>query len=209
MTRDRHEEGFTLIEILVTIGLFSVLSVGFYQVLFASTRHSETSTSIAAVSEEARLGFNRMVRDTREGDSISSATANTYNVKVDFNSDGDYDNPNIAGDYEDLTFRFVEANNLITLNGEVLIRGVQEIPGQDIFTYSSNLLQYDWDGNGVTSWQELDQAAAHGASGVGDSDGSLSDGEYPFISSVGFAFTIVQEDRSADFYAQAQVRNRR
>jgi prepilin-type N-terminal cleavage/methylation domain-containing protein len=204
-----REEGFTLVEVLVATALFAVLSVGFYQVLFASTRQSDTSNSIAHISEEARLGFNRMVRDTREGDGISSATANGYNVKVDFNSDGRYDNPNPAGDYEDLTFTFVAGDNVILLNGEVLMRGVERITGEDMFSYSSNFLQFDWDRDGVTSWQEIDQAASHGISSVGDSNGALSTGEYPFISNVSYSFRVVQDDRNAEFFGEAQIRNRR
>lgn len=209
MRRTKSEDGFTLIEILVAIGLFSAISIAFYQVLFASQRHSDTSTSIANVSEEARLGFNRMIRDTREGDLIEEAEPTGFNVKVDFDRDGNYDNPNAVGDYEDLTFTYIADDELIILNGEVLVRGVQKIVGQDVFSYSSNFLEYDWNADGVTTWQELDQAAAHGVVDVGNSNGQLDDGEYPFISSVGFAFRVVQEDRSAEFYGEAQVRNRR
>jgi prepilin-type N-terminal cleavage/methylation domain-containing protein len=209
MTRMREESGFSLIEVLVAVALFAVLSVGFYQVLFATTRHSDTSNSIARVSEEARLTFNRMVRDTREGDGISSASPNGYNVKVDFNSDGSYENPNAAGDYEDLTFSYIASDETIELNGEVLARGIQRVPGKDMFSYSSNFLEFDWNADGVTSWQELDQAAAHGVTGVGDSSGALSAGEYPFISSVSYAFRVKQDDRTAEFYGEAQIRNKR
>jgi prepilin-type N-terminal cleavage/methylation domain-containing protein len=209
MTPTKHEEGFTLVEVLVATMLFAVLSVGFYQVLFATTRQSDTSNSIAHVSEEARLGFNRMIRDTREGDTLDSAGPNSYRVLVDFNGDGNYQNPNAAGDYEDLTFSYIAGDETIELNGEVLMRGVERIPGRDIFTYSSNFLQFDWNADGEATWQEVDQAASHGVTGVGDSNGALSAGEYPFLSSVSYAFRVVADDRDAEFFGQAQVRNRR
>lgn len=209
MKRAKSQTGFTIIEVLVAMSLFAVLAVGFYQVMFASTRNSDQTTSIAHVSEEARLGFNRMVRDTREADTIESADPNTYNVKVDFNRDGSFDNPNPAGDYEDLTFRFVASDKVITLNGEPLVRGVEKITGLDVFQYSSNFLTYDWNADGVTTWQELDVAGSHGISGVGDSNGSLSAGEFPYISSVTYSFRVSENSRSAEFYGEAQIRNKR
>jgi prepilin-type N-terminal cleavage/methylation domain-containing protein len=147
------DAGFTLVELLIGVFLLLVAAVGFYSVMFSGTRSTDTTQSVVRISEEARLGFNRMVRDTREADSIVHASPAQYRVLIDFDGDGSYDNPNADGDYEDLTFSFNAGEKTITLNGELLIAGVEQIAGEDVFTFTSNLLQYDWSGDGVTSWQ--------------------------------------------------------
>ena len=208
-----RQSGFTLIEVLVAMGIVAIITVSFYQVMFSGARGSDTARDVIRVSEEARLGFNRMVRDTREADTLVSAGATSFRVRVDFNGDGIYENPNANGDYEDLTFSY--ADDTIRLNGERLIRGVECIPDgasgckRNLFDYTSNRLEYDWDANGITSWQELDQAPAHGILNVGNQNNVLDSAELAFVTSVSFGFQVTAGDRTSQFYAEAQLRNRR
>ncbi|MDP9068812.1 MAG: prepilin-type N-terminal cleavage/methylation domain-containing protein [Actinomycetota bacterium] len=215
--RSRDEAGFTLIELLVTASLFSVLAVGFYQVLFSNARGSDTSRAVVKISEEARLGLNRMIRDTREGtlwcetyDGASTTacpTRTSYSVRIDFNSDGKFENPNPQGDYEKLTFAYDSTRGVIALNGEVLVAGVTPISGKDIFTYTSNRLEYDANSDGMTTWQELD---ATGLTGIGDKDGVLDgDLELRHLSNIDYAFNVASGGRTTVFYSQAQLRNTR
>jgi prepilin-type N-terminal cleavage/methylation domain-containing protein len=205
-----NESGLTLVEVLVAIAILSVVSLGFYSVMLSGVRSSDTTESVVAISEEARLGLNRMVRDTREGDSLASASPTSYRVRVDFNDDSAYQNPNANGDYENLTFAFVAgsggAPGRITLNGSTLIDGVRAIPGQDIFTYYSSNLVEDADNNGIAEWQELDASTSVG---VGNGNGVLDSGELPFITNVRYAIRVEAQDRATEFYAESQLRNLR
>lgn len=236
MRRLRAEEsGLTLIEVLVAISLFAVVSIGFYQVLFNGSRGADTAQDIAEVSEEARLGFNRMIRDTREAAVLESPTPTSYRVKIDFDSNGDFENPNDEGDFEDLIFSYdADADQiLLTAPGalapddgpQLLIDGVEPIPGKEIFDYASNFLEYDWGspttgydnscattpncGDGVTQWQEIDRAVVEGVTGVGNNNGQLDGTEDRLISSVIFSFRVTVGERSSEFYSEAQIRNRR
>lgn len=215
--RTQTEEGFSLIEVLVAIGLFAVVSVTFYTALFSGVRGGNTTRSVVRISGEARAGFTRMVRDTREAERISLATPTSYNVKVDFNNDGQYDNPTApnpgsappyaGGDYEDLTFSYDDGADTISLNGVVLMTGVTPIGGQ-IFSYSSNVLEYDWNQDGVTTWQELDISPTKGVIGVGNNNGKLDDAELPFVSNINYSLEVTEGDRSFSFFTEAELRNR-
>lgn len=205
----RDEAGFTMVELLTTIMIFSIVSIGFYSVMLSVVRGSDDSRSVAAVSEEARMGLNRMVRDTREGSELTAASANSYTVRVDFENDG-------LGP-QNLTFNKV--GNEIRLNGEELVDGIDclrqgDNPAnacqQDVFHYTSDRLEYDWNKDGVTSWQELDQSAsaAYGVVGIGNNDGVLNV-ELEFLSNVTFAVSVSDGDAQSRFVAEAQLRNRR
>lgn len=212
-SRRAHELGFTMVELLVTMMVFSIVAVSFYQVLFAQAQGADVATSLGRVSEEARVGFNRMVRDTREGDVISAASTTSYAVKVNFDGDGLYENPNERGDYEILTYAYDAGAKTITLNGEVLMRGVEPIPGEDPFTFSSNFLEYDWgEPYGTTSWQEINDAscAAHGITGVGDCDVPpvLDAAEFPYLTTVEYSLRVRDGENYTDFVASSQMRNR-
>ncbi|MGH2729592.1 MAG: hypothetical protein ACRDJI_03175, partial [Actinomycetota bacterium] len=137
---------------------------------------------------------------------LSALTPSSYNVKVDFDGDGLYENPNQSGDYEDLSIFFDPGAGTITLNGELLVDGIEKVPGKDLFSYSSNRLEFDSNGDGVTTWGELDMATD---STVGNGNGLLDGAELAYISSVNLALRVTKGDESSDFYAEAQLRNRR
>ena len=201
-----RDDGFTLIETLVAISLFAIVSVSFYSVLLASIGVSETSHDVVRISEDARLGLNRMIRDTREGQALANLGPTSYEVDIDFDGDGitsgSGENPNGNGDYEALKFKYVESQDSITLNGEVLAAGVEAIGTEPIFSFTSNDLKYDWNGDGVTTQAELDAASSYGYPAINGGDSGL-------YTSVAFAFQVRRGDRITQFRGQAQLRNRR
>ncbi len=206
MMRNR-QGGFTIVELLSAMLVFSVISAGFYSVMFSVVKGSNDARSVSDVSEEARMGFNRMVRDTREGAEILAASPTSFTVSVD------YGNDNLGP--QEITFS--KSGDRLLLNGEELIEGVDCLRptpssacSQDPFVYSSNRLEYDWNRNGVTSWQELDASASstHGVVGVGNNDGQLNM-ELVLITDVTFGFRISSGGASGRLIAQAQLRNGR
>jgi prepilin-type N-terminal cleavage/methylation domain-containing protein len=214
----RSEGGFTLVELLVAVFIFGIASVAFYQLLFSIARGTQTARSVTRVTDEARLGFNRMVRDTREAQEVEAASLSpqSFTIAVDFDANGTItrSGTNAAGDYEELTYKYDAVDGEIRLNGELLISGAECVPNglggcKPVFDYASDDLEFDWNGDGVTTWQELDQAPAHGVVGVGDNDGALDGAELPEVSSVTFAIRVVKGGSSENFYARAQLRNNR
>lgn len=203
------EDGYTLVEVLFAFFLLSILTSGFYVLLFSQQRTGTAARSIANVAEETRLGFARMVRDTREGDVLTAATPTSYTVKVNFDGDALYETPNGDGDDEILTYSYDPATKTISVNGNVLMRGVEPIPGRDLFSYSNNNLEYDWDADGTTTWQELDAASSRGVTGVGSNPPNATlDAEVPHLTTVSFAARVSDSGSSEDFTSTAQMRNR-
>lgn len=198
-----RDEGFTLIETLVAISLFAIVSVSFYSVLSASVGVSNTSRDVVRISEDARLGLNRMIRDTREGQLFSSLDTSSYRVRIDFDGDGNpSENPNENGDYENLEFKYVASDDSITLNNEVLAAGIEPIGAEPVFSYTSNELKYDWNGDGVTTSTELDAAPSYGYPSIDSTDSGL-------YTSVVYSFRVRSGERVTEFRSQAQLRNRR
>lgn len=213
-----RESGFTLVELLVTMVVLSVATVAMYQILFNVAEGARTTESLARISDEARLGFNRMVRDTREGQEIRSVTMTNpfgFTVAVDFDGNGvitGAPDENSSGDQEELTYSFDSSSGQIRLNGELLMSGagcVGACSSSAPFDYASQDLRYDWNADGLTTWQELDEAPAHGVVGVGNDNDVLDSFELPHVTSVTFRFQVTKGDSSSSFYARAQLRNKR
>jgi len=200
-----REDGFTLTELLVVMALFSVIIISFYSVMFSGQRGATTAQNVSRISQEARLGFNRMVRDAREAGVLDAATETSFTVSVDFTGDGEY----TAADFEIVTYSYNDAADQITIsNGittETLIEGVEQIGTTPVFSYASNLLEYDGaDGSvpdGLTTVEELDAAQGVGA--------TLTPDKLGYLTSITFSFRVRAGDRVTDFYTQAQLRNRR
>jgi hypothetical protein len=199
-----------MVEMIFAFFLLSVLTSGFYVLIFSQQRSGNIARSLANISEETRVGFARMVRDTREGDILTAASPTSFTVKVNFDGDSVYEVPNEDFDDEILTFTHDPVAKTITVNGNVLMTGVTAIPGSDVFSYSSNFLEYDWGGDGTTTWQDLDAAASHGVTGVGSNPGNnaLDAPEIPYLTTVHFALRVSDDGRSKDFTSTAQMRNR-
>lgn len=203
----KDERGLTLVELLVALSILSVVTMGFYSVMIAGTRSSQDARSVSRISEEARLGLTRLVRDTREAKSMhltQAPTATSYRILVDFNGDNvitEHPGTNSAGDYEDLTFSYHADSQTIRLNGVILIGGVTPIPGQDMFTYSSHRLEYDSDADGTVTLAEL-QAAQ-------DANAAVPDPIWANVTEIGFAFNVTNGGRTTAFNSETQLRNRR
>ena len=229
--RSRGEDGFTLVETLVAILVFSLISVGFYTTMFSGTQASETARRVVRVTEEARLGLNRMVRDVREADAIAFAGNNRFRVLINFNNDfevGDADGDGIpnepiftnsTGNLEDITYLFepdtqglyidADADGILN-DDELLARGITQLAtGAPVFSYYSNLLEFDWNDDGVTTCLELDDAQNHGvgAGVAGDGNGVCDAPEWPKLSRIALAFTVSSGDSSENFFASSQLRN--
>lgn len=208
----QSEHGFTLIETLVAIALFSVVGIAFYQVMFATVRASDTSRDVVRISEEGRFGFNRMVRDTREAARITAASSDgtSYRVEVDFDGDNVIE-PN-APDYEVETFTYDPVADTITVSAgtttEVLMRGVLPLSGAGVFSFSSSDLVFDHNPvDGIATWQEIDKPPLDVTGGNRNSE--LDEGEYPYLTNVNYALLVDIGDRETSYYVEAQLRNRR
>jgi prepilin-type N-terminal cleavage/methylation domain-containing protein len=215
------ESGYTLIELLVGMVLFAAISIGFYQVMISGVRGSETTRSVAEISEEARAGLNRITRDLREADSLDAASASSFTIWIDYDGDETRDYTS----YEYVRYTFTQASGTISVEaldatGTVLTSGVlmdnvtKDGTDTDLFSYSSNRLEYDWidaAGNptpdGVTTWQEVDDPPA--GYSVGDRDGTLDATELAYISNVSINFDVAVGGEESEFAAEAQLRNRR
>jgi prepilin-type N-terminal cleavage/methylation domain-containing protein len=217
--RFASEEGFTLVELLVVIMIFGAISTSLYLAVFSGVRGGKTARNVVQVSEEARLGLNRMIRDTREAKDLVAADADSYEIGIDFNLDGDTDD---EGEQETFTFDPGTERILLTANipdganpttTEPLVVGVSDLAGTNLFTYSSNQLEYDYDPeDGIASCAEIDDPP-FGVSG-GNGDNVCGTEEMPFITNVSYALQVSSGDarrgiRTTEFFAEAQLRNRR
>lgn len=225
--RLRDERGFSLVELMVAILLLSVLSIGFYQVMLSAVRGSNDTADIAEVAEEARLGFNRMIRDTREATRLIAADGDSYRMWTDFDGNERVD----AAEYEYLEYSYDGGTNRIVLTAlagppagdpDLITGGEGPLPGtppetlaanidrigdppseRDVFGYVSNFLDFDTDGNGEVSVPEL------GAGVNPPANATLEGIELRYISDVNYGFDVVVGGDRRTFYGQAQIRNRR
>lgn len=213
-----NEAGFTVIEMLVAIFVFSMVSVAMYQVLFSASEGSQRSTDIVRSSEEARLGFNRLVRDTREGREVKSPTDLSYTVDIDFDGNGTIEPTpsDPLGSYESIRYTFnpsADGEGTVTATAagvtEVLMTGVDCIRKTDntcnpVFSYRSSRLEYDSNSDGTTTAAELDLPA-----NGGNNNGIIDGTEIGLVDVVAFSLRVTQGDTTESFYAVAQLRNQR
>ena len=121
------KKGFTLIEIMVAIAIFSIFSVAMMKVYTGSTRSYATQEVAADVQQNLRAAMNIMVQDIRmagfdpmssELFGITEATANKFRFTNDLLvEDGAitlFDSSNrISSQFEEITYEWVAADSTL------------------------------------------------------------------------------------------------
>lgn len=79
-----RENGFTLIEMLVSISILTVIMAGMFAFLFGASRHWNTGQNAADMTENARLGLNRMTREVKQASQVMTAQSDQVAFRVNF-----------------------------------------------------------------------------------------------------------------------------
>ncbi len=215
---ERGEAGFTLIELAVGMAVFGVLLAVITTTVSGSKKSADTVRQVNNLNEEARLALNRITRELRQAKEVSSVAApdgaTGLTFWVDFDGDGNRDAT--AADPEELTYRWDGVGKRILLSaadtsGSTVTRPI--LSGEvSAFRLEYRSSRYEWDcnGDGITTWQELDSASC-GPSGntIGNGNGILDDGELPTIDSVVLSFSVLDGSRQQNYRTQIDMRNAR
>lgn len=207
------DAGVSLVEVLVGMGLFGVLTTILLGVSLSTSRVSEHTRQVSAVNAESQLVMERITRELRQASCVTqvngsawrqdplkcpvtSATTPTDSARLSFvvdfdGSAADQTSPAVAVRY----FWDSGDKKLVIQEGAdtgVLAHGVTAFS----VSVGSTLWQYDVNSDGDTTWQELNNAG----SPVGDSDNPpVLDFELPYVDRVEIAMTISRDIAGTSF----------
>jgi prepilin-type N-terminal cleavage/methylation domain-containing protein len=218
------DAGMTLIELLVSMLLFSILSTLFVSVIITATGTMQSTKTYDDLNEEARLMLNRMSMELRQAKQIqavvnpgaSSGFQNTQPSSitfwVDFNGNGAQD-PNDPDQPEVLTYTFDATNHRILLSAggssyPILAGNVSKFEidyGSKVYQGSQDLSGLDISPHdGTLSWQELDADPTHA---VGNGNGVLDSAELAYINSVTIQVTVLTGAKQQSYETSIDLRN--
>ena len=205
-TESATDAGFTMIEMLVAMALFAALGTVLIGFAMGSSRVADDVRESGNVVGEARLAVERMSREFRQASELSGAQVAggkvvSLTVGVDFDGDGTVEDD--PADPERLTYTWDASTRELTLSGggstvQVLAGGVV---AADIRLRSSAWIQ-DLDGDGTTTWPELDQSS------IGNKNGAPDAAELTLIDLVSVELLVRDGDTERRFTVQADMRNR-
>jgi prepilin-type N-terminal cleavage/methylation domain-containing protein len=66
LSRNERQRGFTLVELLVALGIFLVITGAAFTLLGTSQKNYQTETQVLTSFQEARLGLDQIVRDVND-----------------------------------------------------------------------------------------------------------------------------------------------
>lgn len=226
------DTGFSLVELLVAMSLFSVL-IGLTAATIASqSKAGDEIHQLNDVNEEARLTLVRMSHELREAQSLDHVvlytsdpaghpgyTANGYATSLtfsaDFNGNGVIEPE--AADPEQLTYTYVP-NTGGTGNGQIQLTAtdgtgspvVRPVLSAYVSDFHLELRSSKWrcdsSGDGVTTWQELD-TNTNSLCSHPDNNGVLDANELAQIDSVIVSFQVFKGSHKQTYSTQINLRN--
>ena len=126
----KNKNGFSLIEMMVALGILSLIIIGLVTFFTGGTRSWVTGQHQLEAQRNARLAMDRMVKEIREGKSITSGSETSITVRVPhFDVDGDIDS------YYSVTYALNGTTTTIQRDTNPLIDNVLKTTGEDIFEY--------------------------------------------------------------------------
>ena len=209
---DRRDAGVSLVEVLVAMGLFGMVSTILLGMALGTSRVTDDTRRFSGINEESRLAMERFTRELRQAEEIkafSTTPAGDVTLRFFTDFDGDGVEGTSASDPELLTYTWTAATKRLTLSGQgagsaqVLSVAVSDF---EVDLYSS-LWEYDDDGDGLASWQELDAAGPP----VGNANGAADAGEgleLERIDLVTVSMTVLDGPRAQTYRTQVTLRNR-
>jgi len=79
---DKHQRGFTLIEMLAALGIFLLVTGAAFTLLTSSQQRYQTESQVLNSFQEARLALDQMVRDINDAGFPPPSFANLDPTKV-------------------------------------------------------------------------------------------------------------------------------
>ena len=219
-----EEQGFTLVELLVSMTIFAVLMAIVGGAVLSNARAVDNAKQLDDINEEARLALLRMERELRQAKVVNAADlfttgaagtagwARSITFSVDFNGDGVIQP--IAPDPETLTYRYVPdaaGNGRIQLtaddaSGTAIDRPILSGHVSDFhLELRSSQYSCDVNGDGITTWQELDTSTQ--AACPHPNNNGLDANELNQIDSVFVTFTVFEGSHKQTYASQVNLRN--
>ena len=136
-----NRKGFSLIEMMVSLGILSLIIIGLVTFFSGGTRSWVTGQYQLEAQRNARFAIDRMAREIREGKEVKSGSNVAVTVSIpEFKTDtGTIPSYELTYSFSDINNTIVRRKNLTTPN--LLIDNVQSLT----FTY------FDSGGNSVPS----------------------------------------------------------
>lgn len=213
----KSEEGFTLVELLITLFLFGVLTTVLFTVVMNNVNVVKAVRQSTDLNEESRLVLNRMSRELRESRAIVAVTNpggsgfdptsdSEITFEVDFNGNGTIEP--LADDPERITYKYESvAKRLLLQAGGLELPILAENVEFFRLTYTSKKYECDTNADGAVSWEELDVALSPCPADIGNANGQL-DTELEAVNSVTIELTVLTGDREQEYRTQLDLRNR-
>ena len=167
----KEDQGFSLIEMLVSISILTVIMAGMFSFLWGASKHWNTAQSSAGVTDNARLGLNRMTRELKQATNVTTAQTNQLSFRVNFGTGA-----------ETITYGFTPG---YTGHPGSIWRGTSTASGQQVTLVNDvRSMQFSYYGNdykcdtgiadGIVTWSELQACSASPASKIARVDISLT-----------------------------------
>jgi prepilin-type N-terminal cleavage/methylation domain-containing protein len=207
-----RDTGFTLVEMLVATTLFLLLGTMLLTMTLAVNRAVTDSQQFTNMNEQARVATERLSREMRQATEVRSATLpalpggdTAVTFGVDFNGNNIIEDSVL--DPEVITYRYDASGERLTLtaNDEDGVAHTRPILSEQVtafeFEFRSSLWQHDTNGDGITTWEELD------ASPVGNRNNTLDSAELRHIDLVAFTLTVMDGKHKQTYQSLVGLRN--
>lgn len=233
----QRDAGFSLVELLVGVVIFGVLSTTVLAAVLTSSKIADNNSTLNDLNGEARNVLNRISRELREASSITAvvnpggtgyvpATDVGLTLEVDFDADGTIEPT--AADPEVLTYTYQRSTRqlLLTAAGStvpVLAGNVEDFK-LSYFARVGTADRLALDGltdaaapacgsmpSTPTKDNQLEwmELDADPAKKYGDCSGTLTAAELPYISSVSIELKVLKEPRQQVYRTRVDLRNNR
>lgn len=219
--RGSDDSGLTLIELAVAMALIGTLIGLIGTAVAGQQRTAKDVVEVNNLNEEARVMVNRISRELRQAKSIIAVAGTDgkhgMTFAVDFNNNDVIDTG--TSDPEELTYTYDGTRVLLSAADDTgAVASLPVLSGvvnTFSLSYRSNLYLYDCNGDGETTWQELDAGCPAVTAPVakpavppkGNANGVLDGPELPYIDSIILAFTVAQEGKNQGYRTRIDLRN--